>query len=76
MQNNMIDQAVYIGAEIQKTALANLERDKIIAQTEKARAEAAKAGRVSEEGRKGVVLPAGGRVVDPVTGRIIAEGVP
>ena len=60
----------------QQAQTAGLEQERLRAQTEKARAEAEKAGRVTEAGQKGVVLPAGGRVVDPVTGRIIAEGTP
>lgn len=60
----------------QQARMQGLEQEKIRAQTAKAKAEAEKAGRVAEGGQKGVVLPAGGRIVDPVTGRIIAEGVP
>jgi hypothetical protein len=60
----------------QQAQMQGLEAEKIRAQTAKATAEAEKAGRVTEGGQKGVVLPAGGRIVDPVTGRVIAEGTP
>lgn len=76
LDKGMADQAMIIQQEIDKQQMAGLEREKIMAQTAKAKAEAEKAGRVSDAGQKGVVLPAGGRIVDSVTGRIIAEGVP
>jgi hypothetical protein len=60
----------------QQAQMQGLEAEKTMAQTAKAKAEAEKAGRVTEGGQKGVVLPAGGRIVDPVTGRVIAEGTP
>ena len=60
----------------QQAKMQGLEAEKTMAQTAKAKAEAEKAGRVTEGGQKGVVLPAGGRIVDPVTGRVIAEGTP
>jgi len=60
----------------QQAQTTGLEQERLKAQTEQARAQAQKAGRVTEADQKGVVLPAGGRIVDPVTGRIIAEGVP
>ena len=60
----------------QQAQMQGLEAEKTKAQTGLAQAQAQKAGRVTEGGQKGVVLPAGGRVVDPVTGRVIAEGTP
>jgi len=39
-------------------------------------AQTAKASRVTEAGQKGIVVPPGGLVIDPVTGRVIAEGTP
>lgn len=60
----------------QQAQMQGLEAEKIRAQTGLAQAQAEKASRVTEGGQKGVVLPAGGRIVDPVTGRVIAEGTP
>jgi hypothetical protein len=58
----------------QQQRMTGLEEQLKMAQTAKARAEAEKAGRVTEAGQKGVVLPAGAQLRNPVTGELIAQG--
>jgi hypothetical protein len=69
-----IRQAAAQMAQQQQTM--GLEQERTRAQTGLAQAQTQKAMQTQTGPQKGVVLPAGGRVVDPVTGRVIAEGTP